>query len=167
LFANFWQFITSTIHFQYNSLLTTLLANMEWQNYGINKRSLRVSSPVGLQRSTYFISLPWRYGIPQMVAVSFLHWTLSQSVFAVPVEMYSSDGSFSGRFTTMGYSFWPIFTSIISGTVMIAILVGLGFRRYKGGMPLSATCSVIISAACHRPDGDKEAHLFPVKWGAV
>jgi hypothetical protein len=50
---------------------------------------------------------------------------------------------------------------------MIAILVGLGFRRYKGGMPLSATCSVIISAACHRPDGDKEAHLFPVKWGAV
>jgi hypothetical protein len=34
-------------------------------------------------------------------------------------------------------------------------------------MPLNATCSVIISAACHRPDGDKEAHLFPVRWGAV
>jgi hypothetical protein len=50
---------------------------------------------------------------------------------------------------------------------MIATIVGLGFRRYKGGMPLSATCSVIISAACHRPDGDKEAHLFPVQWGAV
>jgi hypothetical protein len=50
---------------------------------------------------------------------------------------------------------------------MIATLVGLGFRRYKGGMPLSATCSVIISAACHHPDGDKEAHLFPVQWGSV
>jgi hypothetical protein len=50
---------------------------------------------------------------------------------------------------------------------MIATIVGLGFRRYKGGMPLSATCSVIISAACHRPDGDKEAHLFPVQWGAA
>jgi len=110
LFANLWQFITSAIHFQCNSLVTTLLANMEWQNYGIKKRSLRVSSPVGLQRSTYFISLPWKYGLPQMMAVSFLHWTLSQSVFAVPVEMYSSDGSFSGRFTTMGYSFWPIVT---------------------------------------------------------
>jgi hypothetical protein len=57
--------------------------------------------------------------------------------------------------------------AIISGIVMIATLVGLGFRRYKGGMPLSATCSVIISAACHHPDGDKEAYLFPVRWGAV
>ena len=34
-------------------------------------------------------------------------------------------------------------------------------------MPLASTCSVAISAACHRPDADKEAHLLPVQWGVI
>ena len=34
-------------------------------------------------------------------------------------------------------------------------------------MPLVSTCSAAISAACHRPVGDKYAHLFPVKYGVV
>lgn len=34
-------------------------------------------------------------------------------------------------------------------------------------MPLASTCSAAISAACHRPEADKEAHLLPVQWGVV
>ena len=34
-------------------------------------------------------------------------------------------------------------------------------------MPLVSTCSAAISAACHRPPADDEAHLFPVQWGVV
>ena len=34
-------------------------------------------------------------------------------------------------------------------------------------MPLASTCSAAISAACHRPDADKEAHLLPVQWGVI
>ena len=34
-------------------------------------------------------------------------------------------------------------------------------------MPLVSTCSAAISAACHRPQEDVDAHLFPVKWGVV
>lgn len=34
-------------------------------------------------------------------------------------------------------------------------------------MPLNATCSNAISAACHRPEDDKQAYLFPVKWGMI
>lgn len=34
-------------------------------------------------------------------------------------------------------------------------------------MPFAVTCSAAISAACHRPADDKEAHLLPVQWGVV
>jgi hypothetical protein len=47
------------------------------------------------------------------------------------------------------------------------MLVGVSFRKHKGNLPAGATCSAVVSAACHRPVGDKEAHLFPVIWGEV
>ena len=34
-------------------------------------------------------------------------------------------------------------------------------------MPLASTCSAAISAACHRPHADNEAHLLPVQWGVI
>ena len=34
-------------------------------------------------------------------------------------------------------------------------------------MPLASTCSAAISAACQRPEDDKEAHLLPVQWRVV
>jgi len=34
-------------------------------------------------------------------------------------------------------------------------------------MPLVATCSAAISAACHRPEQDVDAHLLPVQWGII
>lgn len=110
LFANAWQVLVSSIHFQYNALLTNMLANQEWQQFIRHRKALRVSVPTSLQRGTHFLSLPWRYAIPQMLAIAFLHWTLSQSVFVVPVEQYTRDGNLSGRFATLGFSVWPIIT---------------------------------------------------------
>lgn len=50
----------------------------------------------------------------------------------------------------------------------VLVLVGLGFRRYNGTMPLVSTNSRAISAACHPPDEDKhDGHLFPVIWGVT
>jgi hypothetical protein len=34
-------------------------------------------------------------------------------------------------------------------------------------MPMASTCSAAISAACHRPAGDSDAHLVPIEWGEV
>ena len=34
-------------------------------------------------------------------------------------------------------------------------------------MPLVSTCSAAISAACHRPEMDIDAHLLPVQWEVV
>ena len=53
----------------------------------------------------------------------------------------------------------------IGASIMIASVL-IGFRKYSAGMPLVSTCSAVISAACHQPwPHDKEAHLFPVRWG--
>jgi hypothetical protein len=32
-------------------------------------------------------------------------------------------------------------------------------------MPFTSTCSLAISANCHRPARDTDAHLLPVQWG--
>ena len=39
--------------------------------------------------------------------------------------------------------------------------------KYKNGAPLVSTCSAAISAACHRPARDTQAHMFQVQWGVV
>ena len=54
--------------------------------------------------------------------------------------------------------------------VVAQILVGA--RHYPAdpadpAMPFASTCSAAISAACHRPEADTDAHLLPVQWGVV
>jgi len=49
---------------------------------------------------------------------------------------------------------------------MIGFLV-VSSQKHAGNMPVGASCSAVVSAACHRPQEDKEAFLFPVQWGEV
>lgn len=167
LFANIWQLLVSSIYFQYNALLTSLLVNNEWQSYRCCRKALRCSWPISLQREAYFLSLPWKYGLPLQAAIAFLHFTLSQSVFVVPLEFYTLGGIYGGRQAATGYSIWPMITSIIFGLIVTALPLGLGFQKYDERMPLGATCSLVISAACHRPNEDDEAHLLPVQWASI
>lgn len=74
------------------------------------RKTLRVSAPVGIQRSSYFISMPLRYGIPLIATMSLLHWLISQSLFVVATVTYESDGA-AGT---------PIYTSAYSLQAMIA-----------------------------------------------
>ena len=47
-------------------------------------------------------------------------------------------------------------------------LVGIGFRKYDDEMPLVASSSRAISAACHVLPGDVDnGYLLPVQWGVV
>lgn len=61
------------------------------------------------------------------------------------------------------------FTAAIGiGLVLIIAISICGLQSYSRGMPLGATNSVILSAACHQLQlGDKDAYLFPVQWGTV
>jgi hypothetical protein len=47
------------------------------------------------------------------------------------------------------------------------ILIGISFIKVSNDIPLVSTCSIAISAACHRPQEDTDAHLLPIRWGVV
>ena len=168
LVANSPQLLLSFLYFAYNGLWTCMLLSHEWFNYAQSAKGLRVTSSRGEQRSTYRLQLPYRYGIPLMIMSGLLHWLVSQSIFLLLIGAYDVD-DFKvdwGSFTTCGYSPIAILTSILVGS--LTLIVGLlnGFRRYPAtSMPLVASCSAAISAACHPPHTDSEAHLKAVGWG--
>ncbi|KAF2163976.1 hypothetical protein M409DRAFT_68213 [Zasmidium cellare ATCC 36951] len=168
LLANCPQAIVSFLYLLYNGLLTSMLLAKEWSQYALTRKSLRVTSPHGSQRSTYYLQLPMRYSFPLLLISATLHWIISQSIFLAIIVQYD-DGveSSDGNITQVGYSCPPIVVAILIGVVLSVGAVGLGWRRFKGGMPVVGSCSVAVASACHRPKGDGDASYVPVKWGEV
>lgn len=169
LVANSPQVLLSFLFLTYNGLYTCMLMAKEWSDYAYERKTLRVTDPVGDQRSTYRLQLPYKYGIPLTVLSGILHWLVSQSLFLARVASFDSDGEedISESFTTVGYSCIAIITVIILGAIVIALGILNGFRKYRPGMPLVGSCSAAISAACHRPSEDIDAAILPVLWGSV
>ncbi|KAF3005003.1 hypothetical protein E8E13_008650 [Curvularia kusanoi] len=88
LVANTPQVILSFIYLLLNSLFTTMLLSHEWASYTRTRKGLRTSGARrGNQRSTYFLSLPYRFAVPLMVVSALLHWLVSQSIFLVAIEV--------------------------------------------------------------------------------
>ncbi|KIK55861.1 hypothetical protein GYMLUDRAFT_133161, partial [Collybiopsis luxurians FD-317 M1] len=83
LVANSPQLILSMIYIVFNSLCTNLFLALEWSSYANSRKPLRVSSPRGEQRSTYFLQIPHRFGLPLMAYSTVLHWLVSQSIFLI------------------------------------------------------------------------------------
>ena len=173
LLANSPQLLFSFLYYLYNGLLTCMLAAVEQSHYGIARKALRVSAPKGYQRSSWFLSLPYKYGIPLTLASGLLHWFISQALFLVRVVMYDGipSGTGLGAVSRVGFSPIGIVMAFTLATLLVLVLVALGLLcKYPGGeaaVPLMGTSSAAISAACHPPEDDKDAHLLPVKWGVV
>ncbi|PFH60353.1 hypothetical protein XA68_11095 [Ophiocordyceps unilateralis] len=172
LLANLPQLLVSVIYILYNAMLSTFLVQREFSlMYKREKhKPLRVSEAVGIQRSSYFISLPLRYGVPLYASSGLMHFLLSQSLFMARVTSLSPDGTVDKRasFSSCAYSPVAIITTMVAGTVLVASIVGLGFRRYDGMMRMVGTNSRAISAACHILEEDRaDGYLLPVQWGVV
>ncbi|KAL9045807.1 MAG: hypothetical protein Q9214_001214 [Letrouitia sp. 1 TL-2023] len=167
LIANAPQLILSFLYLTYNSLYTCMLLGKEWSDYAYQRKPLRVTSPIGKQRSTYRLQLPYSYGIPLLVLSGVLHWLVSQSIFLARITVISRDGQEDPAFSisTCGYSCIAIITVIFLGSIALIFGNLNGFRQYREGMPLVGSCSAAISAACHRPENDVDAAVLPVKWG--
>lgn len=168
LLANSPQVPVSIAYFLYNNVLTIMLLAAEYNDYARQRKPLRVSWPRGLQRSTYYLSLPYRYSIPLLVSHMVLHWLVSQSLFYVEVLPYDFYGKPkpSRRLVTCGFSPIAIIFGIGLGSSMVFAILGLGLRRFQTNIPLAVSCSAAISAACHPPPGDGHA-LKPVMWGEI
>lgn len=72
--ANSPQLVLSFCYFAINSECTSMAAAYEWNKFGSSRKGLRVSAPLGEQRSTYFLQLPLRFSLPLMAISGGLHW---------------------------------------------------------------------------------------------
>lgn len=165
LVANLPQLICSCLYLLYNGILTSMCLAHEYSNYSVRRKSLRVTSPRGNQRSTYWLHLPYVYSVPLLAASAILHCSISQSIFFVGVDIYRGF-EFEAK-VGLGFSVPPIIIDIVLGSCMLVVLVGMGFRKLYGKVPLASSNSFAISAACHRPDEDTDAAVKPVMWGEV
>ncbi|KAI3323509.1 hypothetical protein HD806DRAFT_535336 [Xylariaceae sp. AK1471] len=172
LLANLPQLVLSIIYLFYNTMLSTFLVQREFSRMHLdkNRKPLRVSEPVGIQRSSYFISLPWRYGIPLYGSSALMHWLVSQSLFLARITALNPDGTLDtvNSFSTTGCSPIAVIITMVVGFVLVAAIILIGCRRYDGTMRMVSTNSLAISAACHVPDNDQvHGYQLPVRWGVV
>ena len=169
LISNCPQIILSFVYLSYNNILTSFHLVQEWNGYASHRKALRVTTPTGKQRGTYWLQLPYRYSIPFLLASAILHWLASQSIFLARVTVLNSSGVVvpDESISTCGYSNIAILLFIVLAPLLVLIVLLLGLRRYTAMMPLARSCSAAISAACHPSELDTDAAFKPVKWGVI
>ena len=172
--ANAPQVALSYLYVVFNALLTNMLVAKEWSTYTTTRKPLRVSSPMGDQRNTYWLSVPFRFAVPLAVVSSLFHWLASQSIYMVVIGVTDAlsraeaNRGYAFRLTTCGFSPAAIILTFVLCTILaIAGVVMAIFRHYPPGIPLAGSCSAAISAACHPPSDDVNASLRPLQWGAI
>ncbi|KAJ5240576.1 uncharacterized protein N7469_002167 [Penicillium citrinum] len=173
LLANTPQLLVSVAYLLLNNLLTCMLGAVEYNSYAGTRKPLRVTWPRGAQRSTYYLSLPYRYSVPLLALSAVLHWLVSQSLFFVEIIPFDINGILQSgdEVVTCGYSPVAIIFAIIVGGLLPLVSILLGLRRFRYAMPLAAQCSAAISANCHpsSPSVDDESNhaLKAVQWGEL
>ena len=173
MIANIAQLMISFLYLMYNGLFTCMLLASEYTQFSVHRKPLRVSAPKGQQRSTYYLELPYRYAVPLLIVSGLLHWLVSESIFLarirvfdheVPVDEIATAGP---SINACGYSVMALVLVLTLSGVMMITLWGSGFVKANGAMPIVSSCSVAISAACHRIPDDVDAAVMPLKWGVV
>jgi hypothetical protein len=170
LLANLPQVILSFLYLMYNGLYTSMHMAHEYGGYATERKALRVTTPRGTQRSTYWLQLPYAYGVPLILASATLHWLISQSIFLARVSVWTNGVRtelHSSASSAVGYSPAPILCTVMLGSCMLAVVLGTGLRRLPSSMPIAGSCSIALAAAAHRPESDIDAAVLPVKWGVV
>ncbi|KAH6616712.1 hypothetical protein C7974DRAFT_436662 [Boeremia exigua] len=173
ILANSPQAILSYLYPTFNRLYSSMLLGKEWSSYLNDRKTLRVTTPIGQQRSTYWLSVPYRYAIPMIIVSGLFHWLASQSLFMVQITVTRTRESGAReivqneQISTCGFSPFAIILTTVTATVIALCGVAMGRLTYPAGMPLASSCSAVMSAACHSVVGDENAHMLPVQWGAV
>ena len=137
----------------YNAVFTSMLVGREWSHFAIKRRVLRVTNPRGLQRSTYWLGIPYRYAVPLLCLSGLLHWLTSQSLFLAHIEIYAwNTEDISYTISTAGYSCGAIIGTLALAIAALVFAEANGWRRYPGKIPVVGSCSAAMSAACHPPE---------------
>lgn len=166
--ANSPQVILSLVYFSVNRICTSICFATEWNNFGKHRKGLRTTTPTGLQRSAHFLQLPYRWAIPLTTISGVLHWLLSQTLFLVRLEKRKLNGDLYPESTcACGYSPLSLLVFTLVFLILLLVLLFLLLRKMYICVPAAGHSSAVISAACHPPQDDINAHLKVVSWGVV
>jgi len=162
------QVLISLMSVLYNGRLTSMILVGKWNSFSQRRHSLRVTVPLGEQKSQYYLTIPYRYAIPLLLLMGIFHWLVSESFFLVSLgafrgtEIQPQDSVFG-----IGYSALSIALAALICFVLIALLAFKSLQRFKVAMPVAGSCSVVISAACHKVEREENPHMKKVMWGVV
>ena len=73
-------------------VFTCMSLSTELADFAVEAKSMRVSSPKGAQRSTYWLQLPYRWSLPLMGTMAVLHWLISEAIFIVNIKVLDPYG---------------------------------------------------------------------------
>ena len=133
-----------------------------------DRRSLYVTNPqIGTdQRATPFLVIPFKYWTANSSLWIILHWLASQAVFFVRIDMLNHWQQISlFSVSQVGYSIMGIVCSFAVSFVVFGFAMWIGVKKFTNRMPLAATCSGALSAACHPSDPTLRHHEKKVHWG--
>ncbi|ORX97056.1 hypothetical protein BCR34DRAFT_173420 [Clohesyomyces aquaticus] len=167
--VNVPQIVLSFSYLALNSICTTMASATEWNELARTRKGLRVTRPDGKQRSTYFLQLPYTWALPLMITSGILHWLLSQGFFLVRLDVIDRNNVVLREESKSAYGFSRLsFLIFLVITLVLACVIGsAGLRTMRQRIPFAASCSLVISAACHPPKDEQDPQLKEVKWGAV
>jgi hypothetical protein len=165
--ANVPQLLFSFAYLNINTICTSMAGAEEWNSLATARKHLRVTNPVGEQRSTYFLQLPYRWSLPLVAIGGFLHWTLSQAFFLVRIDYFNRDGARNGGQFACGFSALSLITFVAISMALLLVIGVVGFRKMLMHMPIAGSCSLAISAACHPPPEETDPQLKRIKWGVT
>jgi hypothetical protein len=189
--ASLPQLFLALLYLATNSLLTTYYLSHESSLFATGPpRPLRVSAdPAGAQHSSLYLTLPRPISWALMALFMGMSFVLSQSFFAVAVNLVEVplSGNTLHEITASGAP--PIIALGLSGVGLLTLLaalvvlavgvVGLGLRRAPPvglvngemcGNPMvlpAGSCSAVLSARCHPLAREKGLWRKPVMWGVV
>ena len=167
--VNIPQLLLSSLYFLFNGIFTSIACALEWSRFSTTRKSLRTTDPRGTQRSTYWLSLPWKWAIPISVFSMLSHFFASETLFMVRVIGLDREGNFlpSNSALDVGWSTNVVGLCLAVASLIFFTTLGLGMWKLPRGALLVGNNSLAISAACHPPQDDVDAAFLPVMWGAV
>ena len=146
-----------------------MLSGHEWSLFGHHHRTLRVTSPCPGQRSTYWLQIPYIYGIPLITLSALLHWGTSQSIFFARLDTFDPfGGPFFGTRTGLGYSCIAIIFTLTLAIFALLTVAGMGYKKFAAEITTVGSCSAAISSACHLRSADLQGIIGEkLRWGDV
>ena len=141
----------------------------EWSGFVHERKVLRVTQSIGMQRSSYWLQFSYKYNVPLFIIFGILHWCVSQNIFFARVIFLNNENNVDSYESIFKCDYFNIviISVIILGSIIVLMKIFFESRKYKTGMSFVENCNVVISAVCHFLKNDSNANLFSILWEVV